>query len=145
TCGPGSQVRLKHAATSSWKSMSTPRAFSDPCEFWRPRGPSRHFERGAPRLHRSGRYVTQPRDFCGIPGRAAARRKTASPTLISWAWRPSVTVPGPRIAERTRLPTEAVTPSGMAGRYATALFELALEANAVGAVKSDLDRFDALV
>ena len=35
--------------------------------------------------------------------------------------------------------------SGMAGRYATALFELALESNAVDAVKGDLDRFDALV
>ena len=35
--------------------------------------------------------------------------------------------------------------SGMAGRYATALFELALEQKAVDAVRSDLDRFDALV
>src|ERR1041384_8796352 len=35
--------------------------------------------------------------------------------------------------------------SGMAGRYATALFELALENNAVDAVRADLDRFDALV
>lgn len=35
--------------------------------------------------------------------------------------------------------------SGMAGRYASALFELALEANAVDAVKADLERFDALV
>ena len=34
--------------------------------------------------------------------------------------------------------------SGMAGRYATALFDLAREANAIDAVKSDLDRFDAL-
>jgi len=33
----------------------------------------------------------------------------------------------------------------MAGRYATALFDLAIEANAVEAVKADLDRFDALV
>src|SRR5262245_48765403 len=33
----------------------------------------------------------------------------------------------------------------MAGRYATALFELALEERAVDAVKADLDRFDALV
>jgi F-type H+-transporting ATPase subunit delta len=33
----------------------------------------------------------------------------------------------------------------MAGRYATALFELALEANAIEAVKTELDRFDALV
>ena len=35
--------------------------------------------------------------------------------------------------------------SGMAGRYATALFELALEGNALDAVKADLDRFDALM
>ena len=35
--------------------------------------------------------------------------------------------------------------SGMAGRYATALFELALESNAVDSVKTDLDRFDAMV
>jgi len=35
--------------------------------------------------------------------------------------------------------------SGMAGRYATALFELALEDGAVDAVRTDLERFDALV
>ena len=33
----------------------------------------------------------------------------------------------------------------MAGRYATALFELAREANAIDAVKADMERFDALV
>ncbi len=33
----------------------------------------------------------------------------------------------------------------MAGRYANALFELALEEKAVDAVKSDLDQFDALI
>jgi F-type H+-transporting ATPase subunit delta len=33
----------------------------------------------------------------------------------------------------------------MAGRYATALFDLALETNAIEAVKAELDRFDALV
>jgi F-type H+-transporting ATPase subunit delta len=43
------------------------------------------------------------------------------------------------------LAAEAPVLSGMAGRYATALFELALEANAVDAVKAELDRFDALV
>jgi F-type H+-transporting ATPase subunit delta len=32
----------------------------------------------------------------------------------------------------------------MAGRYATALFDLAAEANAIDAVKADLERFDAL-
>ena len=35
--------------------------------------------------------------------------------------------------------------SGMAGRYATALFELTRETNAIDAVKADLERFDALV
>jgi F-type H+-transporting ATPase subunit delta len=33
----------------------------------------------------------------------------------------------------------------MAGRYATALFELALESNVVDAVRADLDRFDGLI
>ena len=33
----------------------------------------------------------------------------------------------------------------MAGRYATALFDLAREEKAIDAVKADLDRFDALV
>ena len=35
--------------------------------------------------------------------------------------------------------------SGMAGRYATALFELALENKAVDSVKQDLDAFDELI
>src|SRR5215467_13166132 len=33
----------------------------------------------------------------------------------------------------------------MAGRYATALFDLARDANTIDAVKADLERFDALV
>jgi F-type H+-transporting ATPase subunit delta len=40
---------------------------------------------------------------------------------------------------------EDATVSGMAGRYATALFELALEQNAIDAVRADLDRFDAMI
>jgi F-type H+-transporting ATPase subunit delta len=43
------------------------------------------------------------------------------------------------------LAAESPILSGMAGRYATALFDLALEANAVEAVQADLDRFGALV
>jgi len=35
--------------------------------------------------------------------------------------------------------------SGMAGRYANALFELALDNKAVDAVKADLERFDRLI
>ena len=40
---------------------------------------------------------------------------------------------------------EDTTVSGMAGRYARALFELALEAKSVDAVKADLDNFDAMI
>jgi F-type H+-transporting ATPase subunit delta len=54
----------------------------------------------------------------------------------------------PRPAElpekRTVAGKDPIT-SGMAGRYATALFELALEQKAVDSVKADLERFDALV
>jgi F-type H+-transporting ATPase subunit delta len=40
---------------------------------------------------------------------------------------------------------EDTTVSGMAGRYARALFELALEGKSVDAVRADLEKFDALV
>jgi F-type H+-transporting ATPase subunit delta len=40
---------------------------------------------------------------------------------------------------------QAPTVSGMAGRYANALFELALEEKKLDAVKADLERFDALI
>ena len=40
---------------------------------------------------------------------------------------------------------EDTTVTGMAGRYARALFELALEAKIVDAVRTDLDNFDALL
>jgi len=35
--------------------------------------------------------------------------------------------------------------SGVAGRYATALFELAREEKSVDSVKADLDTFDAMI
>ena len=40
---------------------------------------------------------------------------------------------------------EAPIVSGMAGRYATALFELALEEKKLEVVRLDLDRFDAMI
>lgn len=48
---------------------------------------------------------------------------------------------GPAMADQAQAPTV----SGMAGRYATALFELAREEKKLDAVKADLDRFDALI
>jgi hypothetical protein len=50
----------------------------------------------APRGCATGDAVLrEPRDFRGIPGRAIARRETASLNLISRAWRPSSAVPAP--------------------------------------------------
>jgi F-type H+-transporting ATPase subunit delta len=48
---------------------------------------------------------------------------------------------------RERIDVAAAEPivSGMAGRYAIALFDLASETNAIDAVKADLERFDALI
>jgi F-type H+-transporting ATPase subunit delta len=50
-----------------------------------------------------------------------------------------------RKTEGTGVAGEGGIVSGMARRYATALFELALESNAVDQVQSDLKAFDALV
>jgi F-type H+-transporting ATPase subunit delta len=60
---------------------------------------------------------------------------------------PFLTVPSLRDCpkEENDVAGEGTIVSGMAGRYATALFELALEGNAIDAVKADLDRFETLV
>jgi F-type H+-transporting ATPase subunit delta len=47
--------------------------------------------------------------------------------------------------KKTGMAGEGAAVSGVAGRYATALCELALEQNALDRVKADLDRFDALL
>jgi F-type H+-transporting ATPase subunit delta len=59
---------------------------------------------------------------------------------------------GPKRAEPAELPhasarvtREGPIVSGMAGRYATALFDLALAEGAIDQVRADLDRFDALI
>jgi F-type H+-transporting ATPase subunit delta len=63
------------------------------------------------------------------------------------AWRPpSATVSSPRDCRKSsRVTGEDAIVSGMAGRYATALFELALEQGEVDTTKVNLERFDALV
>ena len=47
--------------------------------------------------------------------------------------------------ENREVAGEETLVSGMAGRYATALFDLARDANAIDTVKADLARFEALV
>jgi F-type H+-transporting ATPase subunit delta len=61
--------------------------------------------------------------------------------------RPGWPVPSPRIEFQEHLDVAGDDPtvSGMAGRYARALFELALDAKSVDAVKADLEKFDAMI
>ena len=40
---------------------------------------------------------------------------------------------------------ENITPSGVAGRYANALYELAQQEKSVDSIQSDLDRFEAMI
>jgi F-type H+-transporting ATPase subunit delta len=55
-------------------------------------------------------------------------------------------VPGLSRAEYERnVAGENPTVSGVAGRYATALFELALESNAIDSIRADLVKFQALL
>ena len=46
---------------------------------------------------------------------------------------------------QSSLVSEHSTVSGVAGRYARALFELALDAKSVDAVKADIEKFDAMI
>lgn len=52
-------------------------------------------------------------------------------------------LPGRR--REAQLASQDTIVSGVAGRYATALFDLARESNTIDALKADLDRFDALI
>src|SRR5262245_25508097 len=105
-------------------------------------------------LHRSLPCVTEPRVFRGATkGRVGALREMQSPIAFQGlgAHRPrrcragGIASRSKRSRTRPDVAGEGAIVSGMAGRYATALFELALENNAIDAAKADLDRFDALV
>jgi F-type H+-transporting ATPase subunit delta len=73
---------------------------------------------------------------CGIASKNAKRARAASTILASEE---------PVIPTTAGFATATSDVSTTAGRYATALFELASEANAIDAVNADLERFDALV
>jgi F-type H+-transporting ATPase subunit delta len=74
---------------------------------------------------------------CGIASKNAERVRSASKILAS----EEPVIP----ATAGHFATATLDTSTTAGRYAYALFELANEANAIDAVKADLERFDALV
>jgi F-type H+-transporting ATPase subunit delta len=74
---------------------------------------------------------------CGIASKNAKRARAASTILASEE--PVIPLTAGHLA--TAEANVTTTP----GRYASALFELASEANAIDTVQSDLERFDALV
>ena len=83
----------------------------------------------------------------GLRSAPALSAETQSPIELQWLGTPpSATVPSLRNCRKSiEVAGEGAIVSGMAGRYATALFELAREQNAIDPVKADLDRFEALV
>ena len=80
-------------------------------------------------------------------GRAGVLHETQSSIEFQWlgAHRRGSAEPAELPKEQSNVAGEGAIVSGMAGRYATALFELAREQNAIDTVKVNLDRFDALV
>ena len=106
-------------------------------------------------LHRIARCVSNAPIFAGFAGISATSANIQVPLKSQGLARvregplPSLWQnQSPRAHdERKRKTLAAAEPivSGMAGRYATGLFDLARETNAIDPVKVDLDRFDALV
>jgi len=94
-------------------------------------------------LHRGVEYVSNPLNFAGATPRVpdtAVPFSVHGPTLV--------VATGGRLRRKIEpwiVAGEDAIIAGMAGRYATALFELAREAGAIDAVQADLDAFDALL
>ena len=107
-------------------------------------------------LHRFPRYVSKPAIFAASRGKSAAARSSKSRFNPKGLHRPSAPVAS--LAEKLHknattepaqraliLAGKETIVSGMAGRYATALFDLARESDAIDTVKADLGRFEALM
>jgi F-type H+-transporting ATPase subunit delta len=101
-------------------------------------------------LHRNARYVSKLAIFAGPRGAFPLPPHSESRLNPKGLRRPFAPVAG--LADNPKetrdagdVAREEPLVSGMAGRYATALFELAREANAIDPVKADVERFDALV
>lgn len=97
------------------------------------------------------RCVSKPAIFAGFRAFRSATPLDQSPTCISRACAPVREAAGPEELPHEERSTsigvkdQGPIVTGMAGRYATALFELGLEGKALDAVKADLDRFDAML
>ena len=94
-------------------------------------------------LHRRFPCVSTRPIFAGTGAAATSREKSLH---VQGLGAPSDDGAGlTDLPEKRAVAGEDPITSGMAGRYATALFELALEQKAVDSVRSDLERFDAMV
>jgi F-type H+-transporting ATPase subunit delta len=83
--------------------------------------------------------------FVGARGTSAIPTEIEVPFDFQWLAPIRRDCAQPSTCPRDPVAGEAPIVSGMAGRYATALFELALDAHAVDAVKADLEAFDDLI
>jgi F-type H+-transporting ATPase subunit delta len=102
------------------------------------------------RLYVSNARISPPRGLLCAAGEIQVPLKFQGLARVRQGPPPSRWKKARAHAERKRKTLAAAEPivSGMAGRYAKALFELAQEdsaGNAIDAVKADLDRFDALI
>src|SRR5581483_2581795 len=89
-----------------------------------------------PRFSRANGHFGKPREKVpSIPRVSAGASRCRKPRKTSKN----------RAGERAGVAGEGGIVSGMAGRYATALFELALEGKAIDQVQSELNAFDVLV
>ncbi len=79
-----------------------------------------------------------------LPRGARGAASSSIDTPLDFLGLRRVSLRGRSAPERLTVADEPIV-SGMAGRYATALYDLALEQRALDSVKADLDRFDALV
>jgi F-type H+-transporting ATPase subunit delta len=96
-------------------------------------------------LHRYVHYVSKP--AISRPDRARpSRQKSKSRNYKDLApHRCDAYLVSSRHFKERNVAGENPTVSGVAGRYATALFELARDERSVDVVKADLDRFDAML
>src|SRR5436305_11288714 len=96
-------------------------------------------------LHRFGRCVSKPAIFAGQRSfREAAEKSPLNSKGLGCRLRRHRAC-GKNSKNRRGVAREEGIVSGMAGRYATALFELALETNALDQVQADLAAFERLV
>src|SRR5581483_8696304 len=102
-------------------------------------------------LHLLSCYVSKAAIFRARRTRAARKSKSRFNSKGLGSARRRISGDGFSLASSTAITKSALVAgenpsvSGVSGRYATALFELARDERSIDAVKADLDRFEALL